>query len=49
MTIAIHEPSNSLIVTAPEQLFKEVEQLVELIDIRSEQRLQYFTLDDTQE
>ncbi|PHR89228.1 MAG: general secretion pathway protein [Blastopirellula sp.] len=37
MTIAVHEPSNSLIVTAPEQLFKEIEQLVKLVDTRSEQ------------
>jgi type II secretory pathway component GspD/PulD (secretin) len=37
MTIAVHEPSNSLVVTAPEQLFKEVEQLAKLIDARSKQ------------
>ena len=37
MTIAVHEPSNSLIVTAPDQLFKEVEQLAQLIDARSKQ------------
>jgi type II secretory pathway component GspD/PulD (secretin) len=37
MTIAVHEPSNSLIVTAPPQLLEEVEQLVKLIDGRSEE------------
>jgi hypothetical protein len=36
-TIAVHEPSNSLIVTAPEHLFKEVEALVKVIDSRNEQ------------
>lgn len=35
MTIAVHELSNSLIVTAPEPLFREVEQLAKLIDSRS--------------
>ena len=35
MTIAVHEKSNSLIVTAPESLFKEVEQLAEQLDLRS--------------
>ena len=40
MTIAVHEPSNSLIVTAPEQLFKEIELLVKLVDTRSEQTTQ---------
>lgn len=35
MTIAVHEPSNSLIVTAPEPLFQEVKELCELIDSRS--------------
>jgi type II secretory pathway component GspD/PulD (secretin) len=37
MTIAVHEPSNSLIVTAPDQLFQEVEQLVKVLDSQSEQ------------
>ncbi len=36
MTIAVHEPSNSLIVTAPDQLFQQVENLVKLMDARSE-------------
>lgn len=39
MTIAVHETSNSLIVTAPEQLFLEVEKLVNLIDVRSKQTM----------
>ena len=43
MTIAIHEPSNSLIVTAPDQLFSEVEQLVELVDARSVQSMEIIT------
>jgi hypothetical protein len=43
MTIAVHEPSNSLIVTAPDQLFKEVEQLVQLMDVRSEQTIGIMT------
>jgi type II secretory pathway component GspD/PulD (secretin) len=40
MTIAVHEPSNSLIVTAPEQLFQEVEQLAKEIDSRGEQTVE---------
>jgi type II secretory pathway component GspD/PulD (secretin) len=40
MTIAVHEASNSLIVTAPEQLFLEVEKLAKLIDMRSEQTVE---------
>lgn len=36
MTIAVHEPSNSLIVTAPDHLFREVEQLAMTIDTRSQ-------------
>jgi type II secretory pathway component GspD/PulD (secretin) len=40
MTIAVHEPSNSLIVTAPDQLFQEVERLALLIDSRNERSLQ---------
>ncbi len=37
MTIAVHAASNSLIVIAPEQLFREIEQLAQLMDVRSEQ------------
>ncbi len=44
MTIAVHEPSNSLIVTAPEQLFKEVEKLAKLIDSRSRQTVEILKL-----
>lgn len=40
MTIAVHEPSNSLVVTAPEQLFQEVERLVKVIDVRGEQTIE---------
>ncbi len=40
ITIAVHEPSNSLIVTAPEQLFKEVEALALSIDRRGEQQVE---------
>lgn len=40
MTIAVHEPSNSLIVTAPEQLFVEVEKLARSIDSRGEQAIE---------
>jgi len=40
MTLAVHERSNSLIVTAPEQLFREVEQLVLQIDTRSRQSVE---------
>ena len=40
LTIAVHDASNSLIVTAPEQLFREVEKLARLIDTRSEQMVE---------
>ncbi len=40
MTVAIHEASNSLIVTAPDQLVAEVQQLVDIIDSRSEQTVE---------
>ncbi|MFP6673810.1 MAG: secretin N-terminal domain-containing protein, partial [Pirellulaceae bacterium] len=40
MTIAVHEASNSLIVIAPESLFREVEQLAMLMDARSAQTIQ---------
>ncbi|QDV88104.1 secretin N-terminal domain-containing protein [Stieleria magnilauensis] len=43
MTLAVHEPSNSLIVTAPDPLFKEVEALVKTIDVRGEQMIQVIT------
>ncbi len=43
MTVAVHEPSNSLIVTAPQQLFKEVEKLARSIDSRAEQTVEVIT------
>ena len=43
MTVAVHEPSNSLVITAPEQLFKEVEQLARSIDFRGEQTVEVVT------
>ena len=42
MTIAVDERSNSLIVTAPEQLFREVEELVQLIDQKGAQPTEAF-------
>lgn len=39
MTIAVHEASNSLVVTAPESLFREVEKLAQLIDVRSKRNV----------
>jgi type II secretory pathway component GspD/PulD (secretin) len=36
MTVAVHQPSNSLVVTAPDSLFAEVEQLVRSVDTRGE-------------
>ncbi len=46
MTIAVHEPSNSLIVTAPEQLFKEVELLAKAIDSRNERAVEIISVDE---
>lgn len=40
MTIAVHEASNSLIITAPDQLFGEVQELVDTLDRRSEQAME---------
>ncbi len=36
LTVAVHEASNSLIITAPKQLYEEVEKLVKIIDSRGE-------------
>ena len=47
MTIAVHEPSNSLIVTAPEQLFREVETLAKLIDERSKKTVNVIKVPET--
>ena len=44
MTVAVHQASNSLIVTAPEQLFLEVEQLAKRIDSRSQQSVRVIQL-----
>ncbi len=43
MTVAVHEQTNSLIVTAPEALLAEVESLVERIDSRGEQSVEVIT------
>ncbi|QDS92321.1 Bacterial type II/III secretion system short domain protein [Roseimaritima multifibrata] len=43
MTLAVHQPSNSLIVTAPEALYEEVKALVERVDTRGEQSIQVVT------
>ncbi len=43
MTVAVHEPSNSLIVTAPETLLAEVETLVAKLDARGEQTVEVIT------
>lgn len=40
MTIAVHEPSNSIIVTAPDQLFQQVHELVQTIDSNSQQTVE---------
>lgn len=48
MTLAVHEASNSLIVTAPEQLFKEVERLVKSLDDRGQQTIQVITPPNSQ-
>ncbi len=43
MTLAVHQQSNSLIVTAPDSLFQEVEALAEQIDRRGEQTIEVYT------
>ncbi|MDC0279012.1 hypothetical protein OAL43_02285 [bacterium] len=43
MTIAVHEPSNSLVVTAPQQLFEEAGRLVSVIDSMAEQTIEVIT------
>ncbi len=37
MSVAVHEASNSLVITAPDALFEEVQRLVNSVDQRSEQ------------
>lgn len=39
LAVAVHEPSNSLIITAPDFLFSQVESLVQTIDKRGEQAI----------
>ncbi|MEM6471226.1 MAG: secretin N-terminal domain-containing protein [Planctomycetota bacterium] len=43
MTLAVHEPSNSLIVTAPDALYQEVKALAEVLDGRAEQTIEVIT------
>lgn len=43
MTIAVHEASNSIIVTAPDPLFQEVRDLIDTLDRRSEQAMEVVT------
>ncbi|OYP31020.1 secretin N-terminal domain-containing protein [Rhodopirellula sp. MGV] len=43
MTLAVHQPSNSLIVTAPDHLYQQVENLARTIDRRGEQTVQVFS------
>lgn len=43
MTVAVHEPSNSLIITAPQQLFEEVERLAKAIDERGQESVEVVT------
>ena len=40
MTVTVHEASNSLIITAPDQLFADVEKLVMSIDSKAEQAVE---------
>ncbi|RMF43538.1 MAG: general secretion pathway protein [Planctomycetota bacterium] len=40
MTIAVHEPSNSLIITAPDSLFEQAAELISQIDQLSEQTVE---------
>ncbi len=46
MTVAVHIASNSLIVTAPDQLWREVEALAKLIDSRNERAIQILAPDN---
>ncbi|WDI41935.1 secretin N-terminal domain-containing protein [Bremerella sp. P1] len=43
MAVAVHEASNSLVITAPDALFAEVEQLVASVDKRSERAVRVIT------
>ena len=44
MTVAVHEPSNSLVVTAPRQLFEEVQELAQIIDERNRKSVRILNL-----
>ncbi|MEM9368796.1 MAG: secretin N-terminal domain-containing protein [Planctomycetota bacterium] len=46
MTIAVHEASNSLIVTGPPQLFARAKRLAEMVDQRGEQTIQILSPSD---
>ncbi|MCR9293747.1 MAG: general secretion pathway protein [bacterium] len=47
MTVAVHAPSNSLIITAPDELYAQVEQLVRTIDERSQETVEFVTPGNT--
>lgn len=47
MTLTVHELSNSLVVTAPEALFREVEALALLLDKRSKKTVRILTVPDS--
>lgn len=40
MSIAVHEVSNSIVVTAPDALFQDIKQLIERLDKQSEQTVE---------
>lgn len=46
MTLAVHEASNSLVITAPDPLFAEVEKLIQSVDTKSEQVIQVIPAGD---
>ena len=47
MTVTVHEPSNSLVVTAPDALFAEVQNLAMLLDERSKQTVRILNVPET--
>ncbi len=47
ITLAVHSPSNSLIITAPDDLLREVESLVKTIDLGSEQVVEVVSSSNT--
>ncbi len=40
MSIAVHQVSNSIVVTAPETLFQDIKQLIDRLDQQSEQSVE---------